>query len=85
VPISINGQVIAPGDAIVADDDGVVVVPRASVGAVAAAAAERAERENAARAAFGAGELSLDRYDLRTVLSQLGVQYVDYETYRSGP
>jgi 4-hydroxy-4-methyl-2-oxoglutarate aldolase len=83
VPISINGQVIAPGDAVVADDDGVVVVPRASVRAVAAAAGERAERENAARAAFRAGELSLDRYGLRTVLSELGVQYMDYEADRA--
>jgi len=79
VPISINGQVIAPGDAIVADDDGVVVVPRASVQAVSAAAARRAESENEARAAFRAGELSLDRSSLRGVLAQLGVQYVDYE------
>jgi 4-hydroxy-4-methyl-2-oxoglutarate aldolase len=85
VPISINGQVIAPGDAVVADDDGVVVVPRSSVRAVAAAAAERTERETAARAAFGAGELSLDRYGLRTVLAQLGVQYVDYEADRASP
>jgi 4-hydroxy-4-methyl-2-oxoglutarate aldolase len=85
VPISINGQTIAPGDAIVADDDGVVVVPRSSVRAVTAAAAERAERETAARAAFGAGDLSLDRYGLRTVLAQLGVQYVDYEADQAGP
>jgi 4-hydroxy-4-methyl-2-oxoglutarate aldolase len=85
VPISINGQVIAPGDAIVADDDGVVVVPRSSARAVATAAADRAERENAARAAFRAGQLSLDRYGLRTVLAQLGVRYVDYEADQAGP
>ena len=81
VGVSIGGQRIEPGDAVVADDDGVVVVPRAYVPAALAAARERAARENAARAAFAAGELSLDRYGLRAVLSRLGVEYVDYESY----
>src|SRR5579859_995131 len=80
VGVSIGGQRIEPGDAVVGDD-GVVVVPRAGVPAALAAARERAARENAARAAFAAGELSLDRYGLRAVLSRLGVEYVDYESY----
>jgi len=81
VPVSINGQRIAPGDGVVADDDGVVVVARAQVGQAASAARARAEKEIAARAAFRDGELSVDRYDLRAVLSQLGVEYLDYQAY----
>ena len=79
VPIAINGQIIAPGDAVIADDDGVVVVARSDVGRALSAAAARAVREDAARAAFRQGELGLDRYGLRAVLSELGVEYVDYD------
>jgi 4-hydroxy-4-methyl-2-oxoglutarate aldolase len=82
VPISIGGQLISPGDIVVADDDGVVVVPRSGVSAALAAASARAERENVSRAAFSQGELGLDRYGLRAVLSQLGVEYVSYDSYR---
>src|SRR6266566_6116894 len=85
VAVSINGQRIAPGDAVVADDDGVVVVRRAGVPGALAAARERAERETAARAAFRAGELSLDRYGLRGELSRLGVEYVDHDSHQAGP
>ena len=82
VPVSINGQHIAPGDAIIADDDGALVVARADVGLALAAAPARAERETAARAAFRDGELGLDRYGLRAVLSRLGVQYLDYQAHQ---
>jgi 4-hydroxy-4-methyl-2-oxoglutarate aldolase len=82
VPISINGQLIAPGDAILADDDGVMVLPRHEVGAVLPAAAARTETERVARAAFRDGELSLDRNGLRAVLSGQGVEYVDYRAYQ---
>jgi 4-hydroxy-4-methyl-2-oxoglutarate aldolase len=78
VPISVSGQHIAPGDAVLADDDGVLVVARSAVGRAISAACARVERENAARAAFQRGELGVDRYGLRTVLSQLGVEYLDY-------
>jgi 4-hydroxy-4-methyl-2-oxoglutarate aldolase len=84
VPIAVNGQVIAPGDAIVADDDGVVVVARHEVGHALAAAAERTEKEQAARAGFRAGELGLDRYGLRAVLSRQGVEYLDHQAYLEG-
>jgi 4-hydroxy-4-methyl-2-oxoglutarate aldolase len=77
VPIGINGQIIAPGDAVVADDDGAVVVARSDVGRAISAAAARAAREDAARAAFRQGELGLDRYGLRAVLTELGVEYLD--------
>jgi 4-hydroxy-4-methyl-2-oxoglutarate aldolase len=85
VPVSISGQLIAPGDAVLADDDGVVVVPRAGVGAALSAAAARAEKESETRAALRAGQLGLDRYGLRAVLSQLGVEYVAYEAGRERP
>jgi 4-hydroxy-4-methyl-2-oxoglutarate aldolase len=81
VAISIGGQRVEPGDAIVADDDGVVVVPRSQVSAALAAARERAAKERAARESFAAGELSLDRYGLRNTLADLGVEYVDHESY----
>ena len=70
-----------PGDAILADDDGVVVVPRAAVARTLSAARARAEKESESREAFSRGELGLDRYGLRAVLSGLGVEYVDYQAY----
>jgi 4-hydroxy-4-methyl-2-oxoglutarate aldolase len=79
VPISINGQLIAPGDAILADDDGAVVVPRREVGIAMQAAAARTERERVARAAFRDGELGLDRYGLRAVLDAQGVEYLKHQ------
>ena len=81
VPVSIGGQRIAPGDAVLADDDGVVVVPRAEVGRALDAARERVAKESAARAAFRAGELGLDRYGLRAVLDRQGVEYLGYDAY----
>ena len=79
VPICIAGTVIAPGDAVIADEDGVVAVPRLDAAAVAAAGRLRAQREDEARAAFARGELSLDRYGLRPELERLGVTYVRAE------
>jgi 4-hydroxy-4-methyl-2-oxoglutarate aldolase len=85
IAISVGGQRVEPGDAVVADDDGVVVVPRASVAAAVAAARERAAKESAARESFAAGVLSLDRYGLRKTLADLGVEYVDHESYLESP
>jgi 4-hydroxy-4-methyl-2-oxoglutarate aldolase len=82
VPVSINGQLITPGDAVLADDDGAVVVPRAAVGAALSAAIARTDKEDATRAAFRQGELGLDRYGLREVLSRLGVEYVAHDAER---
>jgi 4-hydroxy-4-methyl-2-oxoglutarate aldolase len=81
VPVSVYGQHIGPGDAVLADDDGVLVVPRSDVGQAISAARARAEQEKSARAAFREGELGLDRYGLRATLSQLGVEYLDYHAY----
>lgn len=83
VPVSVGGQRISPGDAIIADDDGVVVVPRAAVAGALAAAKARAQKEEVSRAAFAAGELGVDRYGLRAVLADQGVTYLDYEAYLS--
>jgi 4-hydroxy-4-methyl-2-oxoglutarate aldolase len=82
VPVGIGGQLIAPGDAILADDDGVVVVPRPAVARTLSAARARAEKESESREAFSRGELGLDRYGLRAALSGLGVEYVDYDSYQ---
>jgi 4-hydroxy-4-methyl-2-oxoglutarate aldolase len=75
VPVAIGGQVVEPGDAIVADDDGVVCVPRSSVAAVLAAATARAAKEEAVRGRLASGELGLDLYGLRAKLASRGVEY----------
>jgi 4-hydroxy-4-methyl-2-oxoglutarate aldolase len=85
VPISVGGQRVVPGDAVVADDDGVAVIPRSAVAQVLNDARTRAEREDRARAAFRDGELGLDRYGLRKILAQQGVEYMDYRSYREAP
>lgn len=77
VPVSIGGVVIAPGDVVTADDDGVVVVPRAEAGWALEQSELRLAREEASRARLAAGELGLDFYGLRETLDQLGVEYVD--------
>lgn len=81
VPITMGGQLVRPGDALLADDDGVMVVARSSVPEALKAAQARVEKEEAARAAFRKGELGLDRYGMRPLLDKLGVQYVTAEEY----
>ncbi|WP_327720848.1 4-carboxy-4-hydroxy-2-oxoadipate aldolase/oxaloacetate decarboxylase [Streptomyces sp. NBC_00490] len=81
VPIAIDGQVIRPGDVILADDDGVVVVPRERARETALKAEAREAKEAATRAAFIEGQLGLDRYGLRDTLERLGVEYRSYEEY----
>jgi 4-hydroxy-4-methyl-2-oxoglutarate aldolase len=76
VPIVVGGTVIAPGDVIVADDDGVVNVSRTQATAVLEAADARVAKEAGAREAYLRGELSLDRNGLRETLSALGVEYL---------
>ncbi|MFJ9114918.1 4-carboxy-4-hydroxy-2-oxoadipate aldolase/oxaloacetate decarboxylase [Streptomyces sp. NPDC102394] len=81
VPIAVDGQVIRPGDVILADDDGVVVVPRERAREAAERSAAREAKEAATRAAFRDGQLGLDRYGLRDTLKRLGVEYRTYEEY----
>jgi 4-hydroxy-4-methyl-2-oxoglutarate aldolase len=79
VPVVCAGQLITPGDVVVADDDGVVVVPRPRAAAVLDAARARTGKEAAARKRYAAGELSLDVNDMRGRLAELGLRYVDQE------
>jgi 4-hydroxy-4-methyl-2-oxoglutarate aldolase len=76
VPITVGGAVISPGDAVVADDDGVVCIPRLLVSDILAKSEKRVAHEAASRLAYQSGELSLDRNNLRAVLADLGVAYV---------
>jgi 4-hydroxy-4-methyl-2-oxoglutarate aldolase len=78
VPVVLGGQVIHPGDVVLADDDGVMVVPRGDVPRALTAAQARVDKEAASRAAFERGELGLDRYGLRERLAGLGIEYVSY-------
>ena len=81
VPVVLGGQSIRPGDVVVADDDGVMVVPRADVPRALTASRARIDKEAASRAAFERGELGLDRYGLRDRLGDFGIEYVPYEKY----
>jgi 4-hydroxy-4-methyl-2-oxoglutarate aldolase len=81
VPVAIGGQIVRPGDVILADDDGVVCVPHEEAREVAEASAARERKEALARAAFLDGELGLDRYGLRETLVRLGVTYTSYDDY----
>jgi 4-hydroxy-4-methyl-2-oxoglutarate aldolase len=84
VPIVLGGQTIRPGDVVVADDDGVAVVPRADVARALAASQARLEKEAVNRAAFQAGELGLDRYGMRDKLPGFGIEYVTYADWAGG-
>jgi 4-hydroxy-4-methyl-2-oxoglutarate aldolase len=77
VPVVCAGALVTPGDVIVGDADGVVVVPRAAAAEVARLGSERVAKEQKSRERLRSGELGLDMYGWRSRLADLGVQYVD--------
>jgi 4-hydroxy-4-methyl-2-oxoglutarate aldolase len=77
VPVVCAGAAIAAGDVIVADVDGVVVVPREAAAEVARLGNERVAKEEKSRERLRKGELGLDFYGLRAKLQELGVKYID--------
>ncbi|MDB5071374.1 MAG: 4-carboxy-4-hydroxy-2-oxoadipate aldolase/oxaloacetate decarboxylase [Candidatus Eremiobacteraeota bacterium] len=81
VPVVCARQRVEPGDAIVADDDGVLVVPRARIDEALSASLARVNKEEANRKRFAAGELGLDVYGMRDKLAAKGVRY--YEDARA--
>jgi 4-hydroxy-4-methyl-2-oxoglutarate aldolase len=77
LPLVCAGQRVEPGDAIVADDDGVLVVPRARIGEALDASLARVKKEATNRGRFAAGEVGLDVYGMRDKLQARGLRYYD--------
>jgi 4-hydroxy-4-methyl-2-oxoglutarate aldolase len=80
LPVVCGGQLVRPGDVVVADDDGVVLVERNEAEAVLDACRAREKKEADSRQRYQAGELSLDVNAMREPLAAKGLQYVDHET-----
>jgi 4-hydroxy-4-methyl-2-oxoglutarate aldolase len=77
IPIVCGGQIVSPGDVIIADDDGVVVVKRDSAGEIALKSATREAREDQIRGRYEAGELGIDMNNMRPRLAEKGLVYKD--------
>src|SRR5687768_12621193 len=77
VPVVCAGASISPGDVIIADDDGVCVLPRARAKSAMEQSAAREKKEAAVRARLKAGELGLDIYNMRQRLAEKGLKYVE--------
>jgi 4-hydroxy-4-methyl-2-oxoglutarate aldolase len=78
ITVVCGGALIHPGDVVAADDDGIVVIPRAAASQVADAAATREQKEDANRKRLAAGELGLDIYGMRDALAKAGLRSVDH-------
>jgi 4-hydroxy-4-methyl-2-oxoglutarate aldolase len=77
VPVVLGALVVEPGDVVCADDDGVVVVPRADAAWALEQSMSRLAKEAATRQKLAAGELGLDFYGLRQKLLDMGVEFID--------
>ena len=77
IPVVCAGAIVDPGDIIVADADGVVVVAAAEAAQVVSLASQRVAKENKTRERLRSGELGLDIYGLRAKLQELGIEYLD--------
>jgi 4-hydroxy-4-methyl-2-oxoglutarate aldolase len=78
IPVVCAGVNVEPGDIVVADDDGVVVVPNKLAAEVAQKAKTRTQDEEGKRTRLASGELGLDMYKMRETLAKAGLVYVDH-------